>query len=433
MLVLHQDRINRMKILFVLGSFFITNDNNKVHAIAVTKNLNSNANADSNSATKIRTSVSGAANNLDQWRDFEQLRDTDLSEKILTPFFEERPTLVAQRLLEVSQTLYQARQEWIMTAPESSTKKNEGISDGYETYCEGDAPANLDGRNELEGKELERAIKLCKAVASLGPLSTKIGQTLSQRPDLVGASAARALKRLQTRNTPFDNQLAYSVMHESLGYWDGPLAPGIVSNHPDVNPDGKPYFAKMTEDCIACASLGQVYRATLHNGNEVAVKVQRPDGLALLAKDAQCFRLVFKVRENIEKVKSFFVKPRGDDNTEGGETEAEIRSRQDGTASSIIDRVANDIKQELDYRNEAKNSERFRESMKFIGFVTTPDVVLATSRILMTDWIPGRHLEKLNKEEGLAMTRMAVEACTASICLTGFVHADPHVSLRIDT
>ena len=350
---------------------------------------------------------------LDQWREFEGLRETDLEEEYLNPFFQERPTLISQRLFEVTSTLYRAREEWL---------KGESASEP-DTYIADDGPANLDGKNELDSLELERSINLCTAVASLGPVAVKIGQTLSQRPDLVGPSAARALKRLQTKNIPFDNELAYAVMHESLNYWEGPLAPGIMSNNPNVNQDGPPLFAHMTKDSIACASLGQVYKATMHDGKEVAVKVQRPDALSCLAKDVQCFRFVFQLRANVEKVRSRF--SRGKKDGSEGETESEIRGNG-VTVGTVIDRVARDVKKELDYRIEAENSVRFRESLNFIGFVTTPDVVQATSRILTTEWIPGRHLEDLNKAEGLAMTRMAVEACTASICLTGYVHADPH-------
>jgi len=351
---------------------------------------------------------------LDPWREFEGLRETDLEEKDLIPFFQERPTLVSQRLFEVTRTLYRAREEWL---------KGESDTSEPDTYIADDGPANLDGKNELDPIDLERAINLCTAVASLGPVAVKIGQTLSQRPDLVGPSAARALKRLQTKNIPFDNELAYGVMHESLDYWEGPLAPGIMSNDPNVNQDGPPLFAHMTKDSIASASLGQVYKATMHDGSQVAVKVQRPDALSCLAKDVQCFRLVFQLKANVEKVRSRFSKGKKDGSA--GQTESEIRG-SGVTVGTVIDRVARDVKKELDYRIEAENSVRFRESLNFLGFVTVPDVIQATNRILTTEWIPGRHLENLNKAEGLAMTRMAVEACTASICLTGYVHADPH-------
>ncbi len=359
-----------------------------------------------------KASIRQSSSLLDPWREFEELRNSDLDEEVLTSFFQKRPTLVSQRLVEVSNTLYRARKEWIDSADPNQ-------DDSYENYTD-EGPATLD-EDDLDDDELERAIKLCEKVGSLGPCATKIGQTLSQRPDLVGASAAKALKRLQTKNTPFANDLAYSVIHESLDYWEGPIAPGIKLDNPNIDPNGPTLFAQMTKNSIACASLGQVYRATLHNGTEVAVKVQRPDGLALLAKDAQCFRLVFQAKANVEKVKAFFSKSNAD-----GLTEAEIRGREDGSVGAVIDRVARDVKRELDYRNEAKNSVRFRESLNFLGFVTTPNVIQATSRVLITEWIPGRHLDKLSKEEGLAMTRMAVEACTASMCLTGYVHADPH-------
>ena len=66
---------------------------------------------------------------LDPWREFEEIRDTDLEEEYLTPFFQKRPTMISQRMLDVSQTLYRAREEWMSSAdPEKA--------DGYETYCE---------------------------------------------------------------------------------------------------------------------------------------------------------------------------------------------------------------------------------------------------------------------------------------------------------
>ena len=66
--------------------------------------------------------------------------------------------------------------------------------------------------------------------------------------------------------------------------------------------------------------------------------------------------------------------------------------------------------------------------MAFLGFVTTPEPVFeyTSQRVLVTEWINGAHLSDLTVEEGLAMTRMAVEACTASLVVTGFVHSDPH-------
>ena len=81
-----------------------------------------------------------------------------------------------------------------------------------------------------------------------------------------------------------------------------------------------------------------------------------------------------------------------------------------------------------DYEKEAANGARFEESLGFLGFVTTPVVVpeYSSKKVLVTEWVQGGHLSALPAADGLRMTRMAVEACTASLVLTGYVHADPH-------
>jgi len=345
---------------------------------------------------------------LDEWRAFDCLRDSNLEEERLGPFFAKRPLLIADRLFQVSRTLIRVADEWQQSGEDQTTK------------------AAVSYMNKEESQStIDRAANLCDAVSSLGPVAVKLGQTLSERPDLVGVPAAKALKRLQTRNTPFDDALAHAVLRESTNYWNGPLAPGIDidvnGTNIDIDPNGLPLFRKLSADPVACASLGQVYKATTMDGKDIAVKIQRPDAMALLATDAQCFRIVFRGRGFLLNLKN---RLRMFKSNNSGYTEEVIRGNQ--TIASVIDRVARDIKREIDYQIEAQNADRFRESLDFLGFVTTPAVVHATDRVLMTEWIPGRHMEDLSEKEGLAMTRMAVEACTASMVLTGFVHADPH-------
>jgi len=316
----------------------------------------------------------------------------------------------------VSATLVRARQQWKRSAPDGDGNDGENGEGNFFAAQEEDKAyggSSPDGNHVLTG-ESERELDLCAAVSSLGPVAVKIGQTLSQRPDIVGHDAARALQRLQTKNLPYPNEWAYQVLREELDWVNAPLAPDIVDAGL-TNPMAKPLFARMTIDPVACASLGQVYKATLWDGREVAVKVQRPDAMSILAKDTQCFRNVFSTRRRIQKVLE-----RNNANNDVAEQKQDI--------GSIIDRVSKDVLKELDYRLEAKNSVEFRESLAFLGFVTTPDIVwdLSTTRVLVTEWVPGRHLSDLTRDEGLLMTRMAVEACTASMVLTGFIHNDPH-------
>lgn len=331
---------------------------------------------------------------LDKWREFDALRGGLDIEK-LNKFFARRPYLISNRLIKVATTIKTALDEWENSEPDPSFDADGQYNFDY---------VPEDEMNDINTKSVSRGAKLCERMSSLGPVSVKICQTLSQRPDLVGDEACNALKTLQTANTPFDDKIAMAVIKESLN-WDGPISP----QHGGNDTTEKPLFAWMSDKPIAVASLGQVYKATTHEGLDVAVKVQRPDGMTLLATDTMSFKLVLDALEQVRKLKS-------------------QTGFNPGLLGSILERVARDMTGELDYYREASNGEKFEQSLNFLGFVKTPVVVekYSTDRVLVTEWVQGNHLNRLSKEEGLAMTRMAVEACTASIVLTGFVHADPH-------
>ena len=107
---------------------------------------------------------------LDEWRDFEELRD-GVSGSKLRDFFASRPALVAGRLARVGTTLQKAKADW---------EASEGLANG-EKSDEFDQTKDVRGEAPDEGT---RGASLCEAMASLGPVSVKISQTLSQRPDL---------------------------------------------------------------------------------------------------------------------------------------------------------------------------------------------------------------------------------------------------------
>lgn len=366
---------------------------------------------------------------LNKWRAYEALRDTNLEDENLRPFFFEsgweRKLIIANRFVQVIGTLYKAQTDWNRSQQQKKLTTKDEQDDNEEVSLsvpDTDDPA---------------AVHLCEVVASLGPLAVKLGQTLSQRPDIVGKNACNALKRLQTRNVPFDDELAYAIVRESLDYWDGPLAENSASEDGTLpeHKATKPLFQSLSKEPIASASLGQVYKATTWDSVDIALKVQRPDALAILAIDTQCFRIASTVRNTLidwtEQWNAFLGNKNSNEvehTLETGMTEEEVRSKgEEGTVASVIDRVAKDIKREMDYRVEAANSFKYRASLAFLGFVDTPDVLLATDKILATKFVNGHHLASLkNPKQELALTRMAVEACTASMVLTGFVHADPH-------
>ena len=430
-------------------------------AMVVTSSSSSPPSSSSETVTPPTTvTMTNHKNTPQYWyHDYEELRGSDFDKDVLAQFFFrtpgkqlERTTTILNRFVQVFTTVYQARQNWILYSNNKPlldvSSNNTGTTTAATTAVNSAAAAAA-------------AIQLCDSVGSLGPLAVKLGQTLSQRPDIVPKSVCDALKRLQTQNTPFDNEVAYQCLRDTFQHYDGPLATNIIQEEDNNTASQRPpLFEYLSKDPIASASLGQVYRGTMimhnknndddddddNNGNivteDVAVKVQRPDALAIIAIDVQCFRIVFDLRATFidvteqwnnllaVKQKQGSASSSTTTTTTGGMTEEEVRAEQgeEGTIPAVIDRVAKDIMKELDYCIEAENAKRFQSSLQFIGFVTTPDVVYASQKILMTKFIyDGYHLSDLSdQKQKLALTRMAVEACTASMVLTGFVHADPH-------
>jgi aarF domain-containing kinase len=163
---------------------------------------------------------------------------TKYDAEILASYFSRRPWSVVGRLVQVTQQLVS-----LYFSLKFSPSKND-LSD-----------------------------ELCSFLSSLGPTFVKLGQTLSTREDLVGRDIARALADLQMAAPPFDDDIAYDVISQELG----------------ASPKAK--FQTLSEQHVAAASLGQVYKGTIRTGEAVAVKVQRPDVLDGIALDVYVLRL----------------------------------------------------------------------------------------------------------------------------------------------
>jgi len=246
---------------------------------------------------------------------------------------------------------------------------------------------------------VDRGAVLRNELSRLGPVAVKVGQTLSQRPDILPEEVCEQLKGLQTSNEPFPNEEAYRVIAEDFNA-TGPIAPGLPLLD-GYDPNGPMLFKSLTKDCIASASLGQVYRGEMHDGTEIAVKVQRPNALRQCLLDGSVIIVALKAIEG---------------------------RYWNGDLLAIFDLVAGGIVQELDFRNEAKNAAAFKTSLSFLGYVDVPVTLpeLTTRRAMVMEWVHGRHLSALDPEEAMRMTYMSCEAVTAGLVLTGLVHADPH-------
>lgn len=242
-----------------------------------------------------------------------------------------------------------------------------------------------------EQNKYKRARELRELLTKLGPTYIKVGQALSTRPDLVRKDFLDELTKLQDQLPPFDNAIAFNIIEKEL---ERPV---------------KDIYQEISPEPVAAASLGQVYRAILHSGEEVAVKVQRPNLEPILTLD------LYIMRWGISKIKRWLPLNLGHDLT------------------LIIDEFGNKLFEEIDYINEGKNAEQFANNFKNDETVKIPKIYwdYSSYRVLTLEWINGFKLTDTQKIEAANLdqneiTEIGVVAGLRQLLEHGFFHADPH-------
>ncbi|MBW4522449.1 MAG: AarF/ABC1/UbiB kinase family protein [Scytolyngbya sp. HA4215-MV1] len=242
----------------------------------------------------------------------------------------------------------------------------------------------------IDRNQKRRAIKLREMLTRLGPAFIKIGQALSTRPDLVPSLYLDELSLLQDQLPAFPNEVAFQFIEEELGA------------HPDE------IYAELTDDPIAAASLGQVYRGRLKTGEEVAVKVQRPDLAQNIALDMYILRqLSALAMRNLKQIRSDLV--------------------------GIMDEFAARIFEEMDYNHEGQNAERFSRLYGHIQDIYVPRIYWEYTgrRVLTMEWINGTKLTQPEtiRAQGVDASYLidvGVQCSLRQLLEYGFFHADPH-------
>ena len=248
----------------------------------------------------------------------------------------------------------------------------------------------LTGQLKKESKARFRAKQLTNLLVELGPAFVKAGQALSTRPDIIPVVLLEELSELQDQLPGFDGNKAMELIEE------------------DLNKKIDEIFLTIDKEPISAASLGQVHKAVLKNKEIVAVKVQRPGLREQITLDLYIVRNIANwLKNNIGLIRSDLV--------------------------ALIDELGKRVFEEMDYLNEAKNAEKFRNLHLHNSKIAVPKIYKETTsrRVLTMEWIDGTKLTNLEGVKKLGidpdeMIEIGVQCSLEQLLEHGFFHADPH-------
>jgi ubiquinone biosynthesis protein len=240
-------------------------------------------------------------------------------------------------------------------------------------------------------EEREDAESLAADLESMGPTFIKLGQLLSTRADLLPDAYLAALARLQDKVEPIPYDEVRRIVEGELGV--------RVSTA----------FESFDETPLAAASLGQVHRAVLRSGRQVAVKVQRPNIRRQIIDDL----------DSLVELASVV-----DKRTDVG--------RRYGF-EAMVDEFRRTMLAELDYRREAQNLATLGAALDEFDRIVVPQPVddYTTDRVLTMDYVAGRNLTSVGplgrmELDGRPLGEQLFRAYVKQILVDGFFHADPH-------
>jgi predicted unusual protein kinase regulating ubiquinone biosynthesis (AarF/ABC1/UbiB family) len=249
-----------------------------------------------------------------------------------------------------------------------------------------------EGSQKKAARLVKQSVWLRESLIELGPTFIKIGQALGTRADLLPLAYVKELSILQDQVPSFSTADAFARIESEL---KRPLREAYI---------------EIDSEPVASASLGQVYRARLHSGEEVAVKVQRLNLEEIISFDvAILYRLV--------KLTNRFL-PRANENADWEGMLREFHST---------------IFEEMDYAKEGRNADRFRYNFRTWRAIRVPKVywTLTTSRVLTLEFVRGTKVVdveqlKARRISAVKVNRLLVRAYLKQLLEDGFFHADPH-------
>lgn len=234
-------------------------------------------------------------------------------------------------------------------------------------------------------------VRIRRVLEELGPTFVKFGQVMSTRPDLLPEDIINELEKLQATVPPFSFEKAKAIIEKEL-------------NQPIED-----LFVRFDEEPIAAASIGQVHRAKLPSGEEVAVKVQRPEISEKIDVDFEILTEMAALAElRLDWAKQYRLK-------------------------DVIEEMKDTLNLELDYTIEAHNMIKIGDQFKEDERVIVPKAYLAytTKEVLVMEYVEGMKLKSLilsPDKQGIKeeVAEKLVNITLKQILMDGFFHADPH-------
>ena len=249
-----------------------------------------------------------------------------------------------------------------------------------------------DGSNSKAARLETQAVWLSKSLVGLGPTFIKIGQALGTRADLLPLAYVKELATLQDQVPAFSTAEAFARIESELGR------------------SLQECYAEIDSEPVASASLGQVYRARLASGEEVAVKVQRPNLEQLISFDVA---ILYKI---VKLTNRFF--PRANENADWEGMLREFHAT---------------IFEEMDYVKEGRNADRFRYNFRTWQVVRVPKIFWShtSRRVLTLEFIRGTKVTdveqlRARRISAVKVNRLLVRTYLKQLLEDGFFHADPH-------
>ncbi len=243
--------------------------------------------------------------------------------------------------------------------------------------------------NDVSSRTIGQRIRTF--LEDLGPTFIKLGQIASTRRDIIPEHIIVELEKLQDRVPPFPFEQVHSIIENELGDQLDRL------------------FAEFNETPLATASIGQVHWARLHTGEEIAIKVQRPNIRPIIETDIE-------ILEDLARL-----------------MESRLSWAKRYRLYEMIEEFSKALQAELDYHVEGNNSEKIANQFNNQANIRIPDIYwdFSTKKVLTMEYIKGTKISQLKELDLLGYDRKIIakrvtNSMLHQILIEGFFHGDPH-------